>query len=280
LYWIEADTGGGWSCGLVSDGTVRCWGTGTCSDKPRKTEVFTDIAVGEDTMCAIRADGTVGCWCCDAVWDGDMQPICQDVPAGTFQRVEVAGTRACAQDLAGVLTCWGGPAFDRWNEQPAGPVSDYAMDANYDAAVLPDGTIVAWGTGNPWREDPPADVFFTHVSTGTFHACGLDVDGTPLCWGDAAGGPELTPFPDPPAGVFAQIPGRKDVTCVIDALGTSTCWWGGLPPDWWVVPLPAGVQFAQIGLSGGNACGVSLTGEAYCWGSSDGAWLDVPSLEP
>jgi hypothetical protein len=154
------------------------------------------------------------------------------------------------------------------------------MDDNYESAVLPDGTIAAWGIADTWREDPPADVVFTKVSNGTFHACGLDVGGKVWCWGDTATLQELTPFPDPPPGVFAQIPGRKDVSCAIDAAGAATCWWGYLGPDWWVVPMPAGVQFAQIGLSDGSGCGVSLTGEAWCWGSSDGAWLDVPKLGP
>lgn len=93
------------------------------------------------------------------------------------------------------------------------------MDANYSAAVMPDGTVRWWGDATLWGagEHPPDGVFFTKIALGRRHACGLDVNGAAHCWGEDL---EQDPWPDPPAGVWAQIEGFNEATCVIDAAGT------------------------------------------------------------
>ncbi|MBA2321780.1 MAG: hypothetical protein H0V89_11575 [Deltaproteobacteria bacterium] len=115
---------------------------------------------------------------------------------------------------------------------------------------------------------------------GNLHVCTLDVAGNGECWGfDGAG----SSYPQPPPGTFVSIESYQGKTCVIDAAGLATCWWGGddEAADVWPIPMPV-VPYAQIGLGEPDGCGVSLTGEAYCWGGQIwvGPWLYPPDLNP
>jgi alpha-tubulin suppressor-like RCC1 family protein len=279
LTWQTVDVGIFMSCGIASDGTVRCWGVDdVCIDQaPHPPEVLSQLSVGGTAGCGLRPDGSLRCWCCTGV--GSYPEICDEAPAGTFSRVEVGAFTACAQDAAGILHCWGADAA--MGIPPVDPVGDFAMEAEYSVAVRLDGTVVKWGNEN-WGagEKPPQDVVFVDISAGRRHACGLDVDGVVHCWGQDT---FEEPWPPPPPGSFAQIETFNSATCVIDAFGTATCWWGAdlVALEIWTQQMPA-LPFAQIGLGEWDGCGVTTAGEAYCWGGDpqEEPWLDVPGLNP
>ncbi|MBA2639025.1 MAG: hypothetical protein H0U77_03310 [Nocardioidaceae bacterium] len=276
LFWTYVDTDSIHSCGLVSDGSVRCWGIDECTNNtPRPWEQLTQISLGIGQGCGLRPDGTLLCWNCDH-FDEEVR---RETPPGVFLRVEVGAGAACAQDAAGILTCWGVDFVV--GTPPPGPVLDFALDANATAAVLPDGSIIAWGDAALWGDDsPPVGVVFSNISMGRRHACGLDTTGLAWCWGDSQ---NLSPFPPAPPGVWAQIETFNDASCVIDDLGTVSCWYGypSVSFSLWESQRPA-VPFAQLGLGEWDGCGVTLTGEAYCWGGDPSVetWLDVPDLNP
>ncbi|MBA2321466.1 MAG: hypothetical protein H0V89_09945 [Deltaproteobacteria bacterium] len=270
LTWVSADIGYNLACGLVSDGTVRCWGTAECEAvTPRPDETFTAISVGGEAGCGLRPDGTVRCWCCDEVNTGD---ICLEAPPGSFDRVLVGNHDACAQDSAGILTCWGGQPFDREGEQPVGPVIDFQVESTYAAALLPDGTVQAWGYDVLWQEEPPAGVAFTDLGLGRGHACGLDASGAAWCWGQDFFG---RPFPDPPPGPWSAIEVYNQTTCVFDSGGLPTCFWSVDVALWeeWESQMIAVQPLVQIGLGEWNGCGVDAVGQAWCWGGD-------PAVEP
>jgi hypothetical protein len=208
-----------------------------------------------------------------------MESVCTDAPTVPgYTRVEVGAETACAQDASGILTCWGYPPVV--GTPPAGSVLDYAIEANYNSAILPDGSLYNWGEGNLWGDDrPPEGVVFTDISVGRRHACGLDDQGNAHCWGDTI---NLTPFPPAPAGTYAQVATFNTVSCFIDLGGLVTCqsgiWEESFQTEW-IDQIPA-LPFAQISLGEWIGCGVTTTGEAYCWGGdpSDLPWLDVPEL--
>jgi hypothetical protein len=279
LTWEQITPGAYISCGRVSDGTMRCWGADACqSTWPSKLMQVSQISVAQLGGCALRPDGSLKCWCCDA----DFQGICTDMPTSTgFTRVEVGGEEACAQDAAGVLTCWGYPPVV--DQPPPGPVLDYAVELNYAAAILPDGSIYYWGEGNLWGDDhPPAGVVFTDISLGRRFACGLDDLGAGHCWGDTG---FLAPYPPAPAGTFAQVSAYGSVSCFVDLAGTVSCVNSDWDPDiWqtsWVDNIPA-LPFAQISVGEWVTCGVTTSGEGYCWGGSwhDIAAMAIPKLGP
>jgi alpha-tubulin suppressor-like RCC1 family protein len=68
-------------------------------------------------------------------------------------------------------------------------------------------------------EDTPPAAVFTRVSAGTAHRCGIEIDGTIVCWGDNSSGQST-----PPAGTFMQISAGGDQTCGLKIDGTIVCW--------------------------------------------------------
>jgi alpha-tubulin suppressor-like RCC1 family protein len=92
-------------------------------------------------------------------------------------------------------------------------------------------------------------------------------------------------LPDPvPAGRFVMIDIGYGMTCALDSAGQAWCWGGnsyghlGVSDDLpRLVPAPAAgsLRFTQISVAreGPVVCGVTGTGEAWCWGSSWGGVL-------
>ncbi len=119
----------------------------------------------------------------------------------------------------------------------------------------------------------------TQIAVGRRHACGLDAAGTAFCWGDDT---MLEPFPEPPPGAWTQIEAFDSATCVIDAAGTAQCWWGaGLDAGFIGWPDPFAEPMAMIGLGEYEGCGVTLDGQADCWGLPDYMpSMQIPKLNP
>lgn len=80
------------------------------------------------------------------------------------------------------------------------------------------------------------------LAVGTTHACGIAVDSTAYCWGDNTG-----------QGFESGALGDGSTT-------------SKLTP----VPVSGGIKFASIyaGVARNFTCGLSVSGEAYCWGAN------------
>ena len=101
---------------------------------------------------------------------------------------------------------------------------------------------------------PLVPLSFTSVRTGYEFSCGLTAAGTAFCWGWNQSG---------------QL-GNGDTT-------------SRLTPG--AVLMPAGKTFASITLGGAHACGLTGSGEAYCWGENNsygqvGDGTRINRLEP
>jgi alpha-tubulin suppressor-like RCC1 family protein len=77
-------------------------------------------------------------------------------------------------------------------------------------------------------------VRFTQISSGSYHSCGLTKIGKAYCWGLNGEG----------------------------AVGNGT------PDNLITVPsaVAGGLTFTQIAVGGSHTCGLTISGEAYCWG--------------
>lgn len=116
-------------------------------------------------------------------------------------------------------------------------------------------------------EPVPGGLTFRALSVAKNHACGLTVDDRLYCWGRVPPGhaPSDEPWePFSPNTFLAASAGSTD-TCAIDLAGGVFCL--GLPlgsPD--PIPFPPGVELQSVELGNGHACGLTDSGEAYCWG--------------
>ena len=145
----------------------------------------------------------------------------------------------------------------------------------------------------------------TAVSTGGFHACGLDGAGTVYCWGaNSSGqlgngtttGPQQCAGGQAPCGTtpaaitgvgtepFVMVSAGIFSSCAVDLTGAAFCWGdnqiGELgngsttsSPTPTSVVSPQGVSFSSVSLSNAfgidstwHACALASDGAAYCWG--------------
>ena len=109
------------TCAVMSDTTVRCWGSndhgqlgnGTTTDsaEPVTPEIraVQDLQLGDGTACALLDDKSVACWG-RIGWQGGSQDVLR--PTGVLsvtgvKQLFVFAGRACARVANDALVCWG-----------------------------------------------------------------------------------------------------------------------------------------------------------------------------
>jgi alpha-tubulin suppressor-like RCC1 family protein len=193
-FAVNVTAGGGDTCALMANGTVKCWGynvdgqlgDGSNSDSstpvvvqgidgssPSKTAV-TVHTTGPQT-CALMADGTVMCWGRNNYGQlGDNSNTSSNVPvvvsgidglsaSSTAVSVAAGGYHSCAAMADGSVQCWGSNLHGALGDgQP--------MDS-----LVP---VVVSGL-----DGSSASSSAVSVSAGSFHSCAVLADGTSACWG-------------------------------------------------------------------------------------------------
>ena len=203
----------GWTftCALIEDGSVKCWGRnnlgqlgiGTSGNTPVTTPTqitsfgtglhAVDIDGGYAQSCAVINDGRVMCW-----------------GQGSNGRL---GTGNSAQQNTPTFTASLGA--DRYAKQ-------VIQGGGHGCAIIDDGTVKCWGSGESTGTGTTADVY-TPTTTdslgvgrtaeaiigGSGHTCAILDDATMACWGFGADGKlgngasndELSPVPVTTSGV-------------------------------------------------------------------------------
>jgi alpha-tubulin suppressor-like RCC1 family protein len=176
--------GGSYSCALLSDGSVKCWGEITVGESstsptgvPGLNGGVIQIAGGGAHACALLSDGTVKCW-------GNNQ----DGELGSGTSVYSASAVAVS-GLGGVTAIAAGGNW--FSTAPTG----------HSCAVLSDGTAMCWGDtlGDGTRNHSPTPVAvsglsgataiaaggggYTNAGSGGF-CCVLLSDHSVKCWGN------------------------------------------------------------------------------------------------
>lgn len=292
LNFVGVGAGGATTCGLTAFGAVYCWGQnangqlgdGTTTSRSLPTKVLAPAgvrftAISQNTRdasplvtnCARSDGGAAYCWgsgVTGGIGDGllvnRLTATLVTPPAGvSFAMVTAGGTHACGGAPSGAAYCWG----------------------NGVRGNLGDGT----GANHPLPTlvTPPAGVSFATLSAGMSINCGTTSIGAAYCWGNNSSGQigdgftadRLIPtLVAAPGGVsFATVQAGGGVSCGLTFTGAVYCWGSGfdgqvgdgtnsnrLTP----VPIaaPVGVTFGQITTSVFHTCGLSTTGQAYCWG--------------
>jgi alpha-tubulin suppressor-like RCC1 family protein len=283
------------SCGALSDGTVRCWGsnaygmlgngTATQSSTPVAVSGISSavsVTAGVLHACALLQDGTVRCW----GYNGNGQLGNGSIGMETAP-VAVLGLQG-AVALAGGL--------------------------NHTCALLTDGTVQCWGfggngelgSGSSYSSTTPTAVVglaaTAKISAGNDHTCVLSTEGAVSCWGyngygQLGTGDFNTAYL--PVGVVG-LPGNateiglgyQHSCAIVD--GSVLCWGNGnegeLGNDTSNVTSTSPVAVSGISdatsVAGGayHTCALRAGGSASCWGASfygqlgDGA--ATPRLTP
>lgn len=257
----------GRNCALAPDGAAYCWGDaglgalglgttaapdqcfGLCSETPVPVFGglrFTAIGVGHEHACALGLNGAAYCWGYNAngllgmgTMDGPEDCVSGDGRSGPCSTVPVAvvgGIRFTSLAVGGFMGVGG--------EHTCG------ITTNGAAYCWGENTFGQLGDGTTTHRSAPAPVAgglsFTALTIGVAYTCGITVDGSAYCWG-------------------WNNEGQLGTGTIV---GPESCDRGG-PISCSRVPVPVSGTLRWASISAGDhACGVTPTGDAYCWGGS------------
>ncbi|MFZ5896492.1 MAG: RCC1 domain-containing protein [Myxococcota bacterium] len=235
---VQVAVGGGHSCVLLSDGSVRCWGSnssmelGAGTTAPRSAQPVlvsgvtdaTQIAAQDGHTCALLANGKVVCWGSNfygalgnssVTLQKSAQPVTVELPSAARA---ISGT--CAALKSGGVYCWGPNIYGELADPSLGTHSAKPVPI----AGIPEATAVT-----------PGPCAIVH---GTIHCWGNNNDGQ--C--GSGTGPSALTIPAPVNG------------------------------------LSAGTAIAVSGSNYAHACGLVTGGAMFCWGSNDDGRLGTGSI--
>ena len=234
---VAVEVGMDFSCALLNNGSVMCWGRGSGGrlgnggTSNSAQPVYTDpmpggrkavaIDISHYHTCAVLDDGNVACWGSGGGGrlgtgsnNGESSPTLANYFSSTNQAVDVALGRytGCALMANGSVTCWG---------------EGYLGDGNGETTKTSPG--LAW-------VNLPSGRTAVSVEMGRKHACMQLDNGDVKCWGDDQ------------YGQMANGNGENDRN------NPTT------------VNFASGIEAASIHAGHWHNCITAQTNEVYCWG--------------
>ncbi|MDH3208422.1 MAG: hypothetical protein OEO79_17605 [Gemmatimonadota bacterium] len=260
----------GFGCVLDGAGQVFCWGSNSWgnlgigstearsvpSDPVAGGVPFTAISASEAAhVCALDADGLVYCWgandlgqlgsaggnLCGGTTNCARQPIVVPLPEPASQ-VAVHDSNSCALLASGLAYCWGGFA-PRWGPSPTavafldGASALHPTGAGRVCAVQATGAFVCDAGDGPMLLDTGSSILLAAATSS--RACGVTSSDSVLCWSLDSGSLLTHDFESAGLG-FDRL-----------TLGSGAY---------------SGPGFSSSPLATWHACGITGSGDTYCWG--------------
>lgn len=242
-----------YSCALLEDGTVSCWGwlpeynafdvhpgyALLARPDPHVADVIS-LSVGTSHTCAVLVDGSVQCWG-EGLRSGKIDGVTN------ARAVAAAWEHNCALLAEGAVHCWGSGPVDLgiadgppWGGvvQGVSGATTIAVGPLSGCALLSDGVVKCWGqtfydgdtlpdksaggawavTGGVWAMTDSARAVkglasSTAIATGVLFFCAVLADTSVACWGN------INPVGDVEddakySAVPAAVPGLSDATAI------------------------------------------------------------------
>jgi alpha-tubulin suppressor-like RCC1 family protein len=259
------------TCGLTSDGAVRCWGSnangqlgdGTGFDHSSATVIALggvgtakQIAAGFQHTCAVMTDGSLRCWGSNvnaAIGDGGttdrLAPVAITDLGTSVQQVTAGHDHTCALMTDGSVRCWG-VLITGMSKSPI--------------------TIAGFGTT------------VTQIVAGGFHDCAVMTDSSVKCWGanesgelgDGGTSPASTPKTITALGTTVkQLAAGRQHTCALmtdsnlKCFGLSTAGQVGNSSTSTVLSPAAVLAPVKLVAAGSyHTCALETDNSLYCWG--------------
>ena len=300
---VDLAAGGGHTCAVIDDGTVRCWGDdiagelGTPAEASAVTQsakpllvagvsgalkvaaggMYPTTSYDYGVTCVATATGPQ-CWGSnqygmlgrgDAVANDTLPHPAPGPVVGLTSYVDLAlgQTHACANTATGVM-CWG------YNEY-----------LGLGAGALDGGSYV----DTPVQAQLPGGKKALEIANGFGHSCAVLDDKTVACWGyNAEGSCGVPPTGGVTYGIApVVVSGVSNAvhvatgfyhSCVTTADGSLWCWGynyqgsigvtgdGGYIVAPVTIPMPAGHKVADVAAGNLSTCALLDDGTVACWG--------------
>jgi alpha-tubulin suppressor-like RCC1 family protein len=279
--------------------------------EPAKAFGAVQVAAGNSAACALMSDGTARCWGRNNKGEHGIEP--SDIDAATAVAVPgvkdatdiwmggdsgSSGDMVCVRTKTGAISCWGSrankPKSDTktWTSKveeipELKGAKDVALGGGTQFAVLPDGSVTAWG-GTAFNaigdgDKSSYDKGLTKVpgvekakalAAGQNHACALLEDGTVMCWG------YVTPKQAPKkieglSGVIAIGAGiGNSDTCAVTEDKKVHCW-----GEQQKTREETGLTDVALMRSRNHKCVLTEAGAVQCWGYNDRGQLGTGKID-
>lgn len=218
LKFNQISTGDAHTCAITTTNDAYCWGTGMDGalgnssnnrDEDHNTPVkvlgdlkFKQVAAGIYHTCALTTVGEAYCWGYNETGQlGSSDHTDHDVPEKvnstlTFVDITVGELHSCALSNTGQAYCWGINDFGQLGVESQNNTTTVVCagscavseEFTTDNSESPEDTEAAVGTPLPHHHIEPklvsADIYFTDISAGDNHTCGVTKVNTTYCWGD------------------------------------------------------------------------------------------------
>lgn len=256
LSFASLSGGTSYTCGVTTDGAAYCWGA------PHNDALGVVGTPSQECKYTSTSPDSMG-----VTYVEPCLPVPHRVNGGlTFSVVDAAVVHTCGLTPSGVAYCWGGnyqaqfgngPSSSSTQPSPVPSASGLILGtlntgSSHTCGIASDDVAYCWGgnqygqlgigTAEDVNQGSPRTIqgglTFRMVSTGGWHTCGVTTSGAAYCWG---------------SNVYGTL-----------GDGTTTT----LQPS--PVAVLGGLTFASISASFNHTCGVTTTGEAYCWGYNGG----------
>lgn len=279
LNVVALSAGGGHTCSLLNDGTIRCWGEneygqlGNNTTKDSSLPVVVSglsngvgVAAGASHTCAVSNDGTVHCWGYN--WWGQLGNGSYDdsripVPVSNLNNgiaVIAGGSHTCALLSNDTVRCWGYNGYGQLGNSSSSNYSNIPVEVT----DLDDVALLA---------------------AGSLHTCAVLNNGNVRCWGYNGDG-QLGNGTNSNSNIPVDVINLEDVTtlaagsshtCAALIDGTVKCWGnngGGQLGNGTYSSSNTPIEVSEltnvVALSAGDShtCALLDNGTVKCWGQN------------
>jgi alpha-tubulin suppressor-like RCC1 family protein len=224
LYFTQIASGFSFSTGVVSDGSLRAWGSNSSNQNippglPASGARYVRVSAGLAHGVAVLDDGTAVGW----GYNGFGQISIPPPPAGlAYVDADANGRRTVLLLSNGTLREVGSYLPAAVPTPPPGQKFEQVRISEiHSAAMLDDGTVITWDqqsalTGHPYwpTPRPPHGIVYVELAAGDEHIVARRSDGEVVAWGrDYA--LQLRVPPLPPGRSYLRIDAGYESTAAI-----------------------------------------------------------------
>ena len=309
-YWKDVSVGLQ-ACALSRSGSIYCWGSSqlgmlgnnidslASSNWPTQIisdSLFSQISSAYASTCGLTISGSVLCWGRNDFGQAALpagQNIARPSLAATGRTFTALsdgiGYHRCGIDAQGKVYCWGLSAH--------GQLGEGTIHAGLGCYL---SCLTSYAVAEP-RQIQSAETFL-QVTTGAYFTCALTNTKRIFCWGNNSSGQlgdstfsnRATPGPIKSDETFESVSASGSAVCALSTGGKIYCWGdsaggylgNGYVPNTTVsanersqtVARP--IQSTMLYKSASSSCGITLTGETFCWGPIPNGEVTTDVLAP